>query len=192
MLWNLITDRPSDSHPICPRRGTYLFPESDCINFVLFLTLLEKKTCLADARHTLVAAESQKHFIYVWMAAGAQFCLAQTVCCGLWHLLASLLSPRHTLSPTLLGLCGVLCVCVYVCICMCLELCMYVVCSCLYLLWTTVRIFSTLYITWKRQAAAEPCIYFSYTPLSVLLQKGLPATLIKHERFFRKRFWNWN
>lgn len=109
MLWNLITDQPSDSHPICPRHATYLFPASDCIKFVLFLTLLEK-TCLADARHTLVAAGSQKHFIYVWMAVGAQFCLAQTVCCGLWHLFASILSPWHTLSLSPLGLCSILCV----------------------------------------------------------------------------------
>lgn len=114
MLRNLISDWPSDSHPICPRRGTYLFPASDCIKFVLFLTLLEK-TCLADARRTLVAAGSQKHFIYVWMAAGAQFCLAETVCCGLWHPFASLLSPWHPLSPSLLGLCSVLCMCVCVC-----------------------------------------------------------------------------
>lgn len=105
VLWNLITDRPSDSHPICPRRGTYLFPASDCIKFVLFLTLLggKKKTCLADSRYTLVAAGSQKHFIYVWMAVGAQFCLASTVCCGLWHLFASILSPWHTLLPISTG-----------------------------------------------------------------------------------------
>lgn len=146
MLWNLITDWPSDSHPSTPRRGTYLFPASDCIKFVLFLTLLEK-TCLADARHTLVAAGSQKHFIYVWMAAGVQFCLAQTVCCGLWHLFASLLSPWHKLSPSLLGLCCILCTGVYVCICMCLELCMYAVCCCLHILCATVKIFSTLNIT---------------------------------------------
>lgn len=138
MLWNLITDWPSDSHPSTPRRGTYLFPASDCIKFVLFLTLLEK-TCLADARHTLVAAGSQKHFIYVWMAAGVQFCLAQTVCCGLWHLFASLLSPWHKLSPSLLGLCCILCTGVYVCICMCLELCMYAVCCCLHILCATVN-----------------------------------------------------
>lgn len=112
ILRNLISDWPSDSHPICPRHATYLFPASDCIKFVLFLTLLEK-TCLADARHTLVAAGSQKHFIYVWMAAGAQFCLAQTVCCGLWHLFASLLSPWHTLSQSLLGLRSILCMCAH-------------------------------------------------------------------------------
>ena len=149
-LRNLITDRPSDSHPICPRRGTYLFPASDCIKFVLFLTLLEKKkkkTCLADARHTLVAAGSQKHFIYVWMAAGAQFCLAQAVCCGLWHLFASLLSPWHTLSPSLLGLCSVLRISVYVCIRTCLELGMYAVCFCLCVLWTAVKILFFFFLT---------------------------------------------
>lgn len=128
MLQNFISDWPSDSHPATPRRGTYLFPARDCIKFVLFLTLLgggEKKTCLADARHTLVAAGSQKHFIYVWMAAGVQFCLAHTVCCGLWHLHASLLSPWHKLSPSLSQLCCILHaytrIYMYVCICMCLE-----------------------------------------------------------------------
>lgn len=121
MLQNFISDWPSDSHPATPRRGTYLFPARDCIKFVLFLTLLgggeKKKTCLADVRHTLVAAGSQKHFIYVWMAAGVQFCLAQTVCCGLWHLHASLLSPWHKLSPSLSQLCCILhaYTCIYVC-----------------------------------------------------------------------------
>lgn len=56
--------------------------------------MLEGGGSLADAWNTLVAACSQKHFIYVWMAAGAQFCLAHMACCGLWHLFASLLSPN--------------------------------------------------------------------------------------------------
>lgn len=56
-----------------------------------------EKNSLADARRTLVASRSQKHFIYVWMAAGVQFCLAPMAYCGLWHLSASLLSPNMNL-----------------------------------------------------------------------------------------------
>ena len=151
---------------------------------------------MADARHTLVAAGSQKHFIYVWMAAGAQFCLAQAVCCGLWHLFASLLSPWHTLSPSLLGLCSVLHISVYVCIRTCLELGMYAVCFCLCVLWTAVKIhfffFNHEYhIKRSRQRRCFISIFHTLFYLCFFSQKVL-APLIKHEKFFRKWFWNWN
>lgn len=58
------------------------------------------KKRLADVRLTMAAARSQKHFIYVWMAAGVQFCLAHMAYCGLWHLFASLLSPHNELPPS--------------------------------------------------------------------------------------------
>ena len=162
-------------HQICP-----------VFNFV------RKKTCLADARHTLVAAGSQKHFIYVWMAAGAQFCLAQTVCCGLWQPLASLLSPWHTLSLSLLGLCSVcvacacvcVCVCVYVCICMCLEPCMYAVSSCLHVLWTH-------FLHWISHQ------FFMRSYLRSV-RKGYFAPLIRREEFLKRFvgiesvFWKWS
>lgn len=130
------------------------------------LTLLVgEKTCLADARHTLVAAGSQKHFIYVWMAAGVQLCLAQTVCCGLWHPFASLQSPWHKLSPSLLLLRCILCVYTGYSISMYVNICCVLL---VIFLWTTVKIFSTLHVTWKWHAVAMLCINISQTLLSQL------------------------
>lgn len=148
MLWNLITDWPSDSHSSTPRRGIYLFPESDCIKFILFLTLLKKKKKHAWLLHgTLWWLQGAKStlFMFGW----------QRVFSSVWHTQCAVVfgtslhpsCPPDINSTSLLGLCCVLHVGVYVCICMRLELCTHAACSGLHILWTPAKIFSILNIT---------------------------------------------
>lgn len=132
MLRNLITDRPSDSHPIHPRRGTYLFPASDCIKFVLFLTLLEKNTLGECMAHTGGCREPKA--LYLCLDGSGRSVLLGTDSV-LWSLAPLCIPPvplTHTPHPCWAFVAS--CVFVYICICMCLVLYMYTACSCLYIL----------------------------------------------------------
>lgn len=157
MLWNLMTDRPSDSHPICPRRGAYLFPASDCIKFVLFLTLLEKKNELGGcAAHTGGCREPKA--LYLCLDGSGRSVLLGTQWAVVFGTSLHPSCPPDIHSPSLLGLCSALCICVYVCICMCLGLLVYAVCSCLRVLWTTVKICSLPWISHDRDRRQQQCL----------------------------------
>lgn len=124
--------------PATPRRGAYLFPARDCIKFCPVFNFVseeeregkgrrerekKKKHGLADARHTLVAAGSQKHFIYVLDGSGCSVLLGTGSL--LWSLAPPCIPPvpPDVNSPRLHRSPGASCMYVqdaHVCECVCL------------------------------------------------------------------------
>lgn len=115
LLWNLITDRPSDSHPVCPRRGTYLFPASDCIKFVLFLTLLggEKNAWLMHGTHWWLQGAKSTLFMFGRQWARSVLLGTDSVLWSLAPLCKPSCPPDIHYSSSQPGLCNILCMCAF-------------------------------------------------------------------------------
>lgn len=114
----------------------------------------------------------------------------------LWSLAPLCIPPvplTYTLPPSLLGLCSVMCMCVYVCICMHVWNYARVLCTPVYMFFELQLRYFLLWISHKR-GRQQQCFISIFHRLFYLyfFQKRLLAPLIKHEKFLRKWFWNWN